>query len=79
MNQNAIDAYKRAQTISSVPNDPFPRARSSKPEVTKLTSQLHIVASKIRMMAPVVEGLMAEMRELTEEVDVIARKIEAHS
>jgi hypothetical protein len=30
-------------------------------------------------MAPVVEGLMAEMRELTEEVDIIARKIEAHS
>lgn len=75
MNQNAMNTYKRAQAVGL----PYPNARSTQDRITEETDKLHQIASQIRMMAPVVEGLMKEMRDLSDQVDVIARKVEAYS
>ena len=72
MNQNAIDAYKRAQS-SCV------QRQSNKAKIREATNDLHTIAMKIRMMTPVVEGMMQDIRELTEQMDEIARKVDAYS
>jgi len=75
MNQNAMNTYKRAQAVGL----PYPNARSTQDRITEETDKLHQIAMKIRMMAPVMEGMMKEIRDMTEEMDVIARKVEAYS
>ena len=75
MNQNAMNTYKRAQAVGL----PYPNAHSTQDRITEETNKLHEIAMKIRMMAPVMEGMMKEIRDMTEEMDVIARKVEAYS
>ncbi len=75
MNQDAMNTYKRSQAVGL----PYRNARSTQAKITEETDKLHQIAMKIRMMAPVMEGMMKEIRDMTEEMDVIARKVEAYS
>ena len=55
MNQNAIDTYKRSQ------------ASFTRPKITSDSTKLMQLCVKLRCIVPVVEGLMADVREISED------------
>ena len=64
MNQNSIDTYKRAQ------------ASFIRPKFTTDSTKLMQLSVKLRCIVPVVEGLMADVKEISEEMDAIRKRME---
>lgn len=64
MNQNAIDKYKRAQ------------ASFIRPHFTTDSSKLMQLCVRLRTIVPVMEGLMADVKEISEDVDAIRKRME---
>ncbi len=64
MNQNAIDTYKRSQ------------ASFTRPKITSDSTKLMQLCVKLRCIVPVVEGLMADVREISEDMDAIRKRME---
>ena len=64
MNQNAIDTYKRAQ------------ASFIRPLITSDSTKMMQLSVKLRTIVPVVEGLMADVKEISEEMEAIRKRME---
>lgn len=64
MNQKAIDAYKRAQTSYT------------RPQITPDSSKMMQLSVRLSIIVPVVEGLMADVKEISEEMEGIRKRME---
>ena len=64
MNQNAINTYKRSQ------------ASFIRPNLTTDSTKLMQLCVRLRTIVPVVEGLMADVKEISEDMNAIRKRME---